>query len=85
VTGGGASAGEVRLTSTTPAGSLTLTPNSGSPSWYHGTLALNTEDPSRLSIDGGLRDGVRNSITLEARRTTGGSLTLHGLCINEID
>jgi hypothetical protein len=81
----GAGEGEVRFSTTTPTGSLTLTVDDTVAGWYHGTLALNTEDPSRLSIDGGLRGGVRNAITVEARRTTASSITVKGICINEID
>jgi len=72
--------GEVRLTAAS-GDTDTITVDEGAAGWYGGTIELNTEDPSTLDSDGGLRGGVRDTIVCEARVTTATTLNMYGLNI----
>lgn len=80
---GGALTGEVKFTAAS-GGTVTMNVTSATAAWVHGTLDIECDDMSRLSIDGGIRGGTRDTVTIEARKTgTTTSITVHGLAIAE--
>jgi hypothetical protein len=71
---GAPNTGEVKITTST-GGTVTLSITSSTLTWYSGDLIVETEDLSRNAIDGGLRGGSREMLTIQGR-VTGGSATL---------
>ncbi len=64
---GGDATGEVRFTATS--GDTETLSIAGAEAWFYGELDVDTEEVSRNATDGGIRDGVRDAITVEARCT----------------
>jgi hypothetical protein len=79
---GSTPAGDVKVTAASGASS-TLHFTSASSTWVTGNLTVETEDLSRLSTDGGLRGGTRETLRIEARKTAGTAIVVAGICIGE--
>lgn len=76
--------GEVRVTMSN-GDSHTFTIDSGYAedpgAWFVSSIDVETDDPDRWSIDGGIRGGTRDEITIEYRADTGESLSLYAVSI----
>lgn len=51
--------------------------------WQSSSLDIDvtTDDPARWSVDGGIRGGTRDTVTIESKRGLGGTLSLYGVSI----
>lgn len=80
----GTTTGEVKVTATSGATS-TITVTSTIETWTSvKTFAIDTEHISRLTTDGGIRDGTRDRLRFEGRVASGaGTLRLFGISVGE--
>jgi hypothetical protein len=87
----GAAGSEVRVRSetqspefvTVPTGSSTVAASANG--WITGTIEVVSEDTERLIFDGGMRDGARNIVRVDVRRTAGTEARLLAFCLGEAD
>lgn len=84
VYGNGPSGSTARITMTS-GDTFTIALVDGVPGWHTTQVDIETEDPSRWGIDGGIRGGTRDRIKLEGRRVGGsdGDCKIYGMCVAE--
>lgn len=80
---GAPNTGSIRVTAAT-GGVCSIDVTATTPTWYEGTLTVETEDLDENSTDGGLRGNTRETLTYE-QKVTGGttSMTFYASFVNE--
>ncbi len=76
---------KIRFTAQKSGDSTTLTLPLTTDGWVTGELDVETEDTSPSAVSGGIRSGIRERITVEAKRPVGGSGNVLGVCMAEAE
>lgn len=76
--------GDVRFTMTNGS-TATVGINSSTGAWFttSGSLSVEVDDVSRWDVDGGIRGGTRDALTVDYRAPSGGSgtITIYSICV----
>lgn len=77
-------AGEAEVRVTAASGDTdTVMVTTVSANWFPGAFDADSEEMARLTIDGGIRGGVRDALTFDARVTTATTLKVYAISVGE--